>query len=408
MRLRDLAARGMIEGIIVEKELAELVQGPRRLTVYQGFDPTGPNLHVGHLVALRILRWFQLQGHRVIFLVGDFTGRIGDPTDKAATRKTMSHDEVLENARTYQKQAGLVLDFAGENPAELRFNSEWLDSMTFRELTELASHLTVQQLIERDMFQERLKKRRPIALHEFLYPMMQGYDSVAMEVDVEVGGRDQLFNMMTGRDLVRHLQERSKHVITTPLLPGLNDSKMGKTEGNTVDLTEKPAAMFHQLTQIKDSLLPLFLAVLTDASEDEIAPVKARLEAGESNLRDAREHFAGLVVGRLHGAAAARDALQEFRRVVVDQQLPTDIEVVELDGQKIPAAGIDLVSLLTAAGRASSRSDARRLVKQNAVRLNEERKTDPHELIPGGALQDALLQVGKQSVVRLALRDGSD
>ncbi|MCH7953953.1 MAG: tyrosine--tRNA ligase [Chloroflexi bacterium] len=408
MPLGDLAARGMIEGIIVEKELAELVQGGRRLTVYQGFDPTGPKLHIGHLVALRILRWFQLQGHRVIFLVGDFTGRIGDPTDKAATRKTLSEDQVLENARTYQEQAGLVLDFAGENPAELRFNSEWLDAMTFRELAEVASHLTVQQLIERDMFQERLKKQRPIALHEFLYPMMQGYDSVAMEADVEVGGRDQLFNMMTGRDLVRHLQERSKHVITTPLLPGLNDDKMGKTEGNTVDLTEKPAAMFHQLTQIRDSLLPQFLSILTDASEDEIAAVKARLEAGESNLMDAREHFAGLVVARLHGDAAASDALQEFRRVVVEQQLPSDIEVVELDSQKIPPEGIDLISLLTEAGRASSRSDARRLVKQNAVRLNDERKADPRELIPGDALRDALLQVGKQSVLRLGLRDGSD
>ena len=408
MPLGDLAARGMIEGIIVEKELAELVQGRRRLTVYQGFDPTGPKLHIGHLVALRILRWFQLQGHRVIFLVGDFTGRIGDPTDKAATRKTLSEDQVLENARTYQEQAGLVLDFAGENPAELRFNSEWLDAMTFREFAEVASHLTVQQLIERDMFQERLKTQRPIALHEFLYPMMQGYDSVAMEADVEVGGRDQLFNMMTGRDLVRHLQERSKHVITTPLLPGLNDDKMGKTEGNTVDLTEKPAAMFHQLTQIKDSLLPQFLSILTDASEDEIAAVKARLEAGESNLMDAREHFAGLVVARLHGASAASDALQEFRRVVVEQQLPSDIEVVELDGGKIPPEGIDLISLLTEAGRASSRSDARRLVKQNAVRLNDERKADPRELIAGDALRDALLQVGKQNVVRLGLRDGSD
>ncbi len=164
----------MIDGIIVEQELAELIDSGRRLTIYQGFDPTGPNLHVGHLLALRLLRWFQLRGHRVIFLIGDFTGRIGDPTDKAATRKTLSHDEVLRNARTYQEQAGLMLDFAGENPAELRFNSEWQDSLTFRDFIELASHVTVQQLIERDMFRERLRKGRPIALHEFVYPLMQG------------------------------------------------------------------------------------------------------------------------------------------------------------------------------------------------------------------------------------------
>ena len=404
--LKDLAERGMIDGIIVEQELAELIDSGRRLTIYQGFDPTGPNLHVGHLVALRLLRWFQLRGHRVIFLIGDFTGRIGDPTDKAATRKTLSHDEVMRNAQSYQEQAGLVLDFAGENPAELRFNSEWQDALTFRDFIELASHVTVQQLIERDMFQERLRKGRPIALHEFVYPLMQGYDSVAMDVDVELGGRDQLFNMMVGRDLVRHLQERSKQVITTPLLPGLNDSKMGKTEGNTVDLTDKPAAMFQKLTQIQDSLLPLFLSILTDAPEEEIDRVRGRLKEGESNLMDARERFAHQLVGRLHGEEAADVAHKEFRRVVVDQQLPSDIEEITLDALKVPQDGIDLVTLLTESGRASSRSDARRLVAQNAVRLNDERKTDPREVITADALGGALLQVGKQSVVRLTVRDG--
>ena len=396
--LKELMTRGMIEEVFVEAEFLKLVEGARPLTIYFGLDPTSPNLHLGHLVSLRILRWFQLHGHRVIFLIGDFTGRIGDPTDKSATRKTLSHDEVLNNARTYEEQAGMILDFGGDNPVEIKFNSEWLDQLTFRDIIELASKVTVQQMLERDMFRERMRQNKPVSLHEFLYPLMQGYDSVEMSVDVELGGRDQLFNMMVGRDLVRALQERSKHVITTPLLPGLDGRKMGKTEGNTVDLTAKPAAMYQKLTQIKDGLLPEFLAILSDAPDSEINEVKERLDRGETNLMDAREKFAFHVVERLHGERSAEEARAEFRRVVVQQELPSEIEVAEL---AVPAEGLDLVAILIEAGRADSRSQARRLVKQNAVRLNDERKTDSEEVFTLEQLTETLLRVGKQPILRL-------
>ena len=272
--LQTLFDRGMLDDAIVRDELFDDIANGKRLTIYQGLDPTSPNMHIGHLVGLRVLRWFQLHGHHVILLIGDFTGRIGDPSDRPEARKRLTHAQVLVNAETYAEQFSRIFDLDGENPAQIQYNSRWLDNITLAEFIEIMDKFTVQQLLERSMFQERIKKQEALYLNEMIYPILQGYDSVAMEVDAELGGSDQLFNMMRGRDLVEAYLGKTKHVLTTQLLEGLDGRKMSKTYGNTVDLTEDPVPMFFKLTLVQDSKLPRFMQVLTDRTDDEIAAVE--------------------------------------------------------------------------------------------------------------------------------------
>jgi len=227
--LSDLLRRGILDGVIVEEELQKDLDSGRRLTIYEGFDPTSTSLHIGHYLSLRVLRWFQLHGHRVIMLFGDFTARIGDPTGQSAERHQLTREEVIANSQTWLDQIAAILDLGGDNPVDIKWNGEWLGSLTLRDMIEIAANVTVQQLIERDMFQERLSQQRPLHLHETLYPLLQGYDSVAMSVDAELGGRDQMFNMMVGRDLVRNYNGKTKHVLMTPLIPGLDGRKMSKS-----------------------------------------------------------------------------------------------------------------------------------------------------------------------------------
>ena len=293
--LQTLFDRGMLDDAIVRDELFDDITNGKRLTIYQGLDPTSPNMHIGHLVGLRVLRWFQLHGHHVILLIGDFTGRIGDPSDRPETRQRLTHAQVLENAETYAEQFSRIFDLDGENPAEIKFNGHWLDNITLAQFVEIMDKFTVQQLLERSMFQQRIKSNEALYLNEMIYPILQGYDSVAMEVDAELGGTDQLFNMMRGRDLVKAYLGKTKHVLTTQLLEGLDGRKMSKTYGNTVDLTEDPVPMFFKLTLIQDSKLPRFMQVLTDRTDDEIAAVEERAKT-EHNMIDARQQFAHDIV----------------------------------------------------------------------------------------------------------------
>ena len=233
MNINEILSRGVAEVLPGKKGLADLM-AKRKIKLYQGFDPSMPSLHLGNFVGLMKLRQFQRLGHEVIFLVGDFTGMIGDPTSKLSTRPKLTREQVLENAKAWKKQASLLLHFSGENPAKMLFNSEWLDKVSFRDLIEITSNFTVQQMIERDMFQERLKADKPIHLHEFLYPVAQGYDSVAMNVDLEIGGSDQLFNMLAGRTLMKAMKNKEKFVLTTKLLVDKEGSKVGKTTGNAL------------------------------------------------------------------------------------------------------------------------------------------------------------------------------
>src|SRR5258708_32925950 len=250
----EVLTRGVAQILPTKEGLSELMS-KRKITLYQGFDPTAPSLHVGHFIGIRKLAQFQKLGHKVIFLIGDFTGIIGEPTDKSAARKRQTKEEVLENLKDYKKEVEKVIDFTGPNAAEVRFNSKWLAKLTFEDLIEISSHFTVQQMIERDMFQERIKDEKPIYLHEFFYPLMQGYDSVAMDVDLEIGGNDQMFNMLAGRTLMREFKGKEKFVLACKLLTDASGKKMGKAEGNMITLAEKPETMFGQIISWTDGMI---------------------------------------------------------------------------------------------------------------------------------------------------------
>ncbi len=395
--LSDLLRRGTLDGVIVEEELQEALDSGRRLTIYEGFDPTSTSLHIGHYLSLRVLRWFQLQGHRVIMLFGDFTARIGDPTGQSAERQQLTQDQVLANAQEWRAQISRVLDLGGDNPVEIKWNGEWLDRLTLRDMIEISANMTVQQLIERDMFQERLSQQRPLHLHETLYPLLQGYDSVAMSVDAELGGRDQMFNMMVGRDLVRNYNSKTKHVLMTPLIPGLDGRKMSKSYGNTVDLTENPVDMFFKLTQVNDELLPMFMSVLTDTPDEEIEEIRVRLSS-ESNLQDARERFAWAVTERLHGADEAQRAQTEFTRVVDEGSMRQDVEEVSL---KPSAEPLTILDVAVATGLTTSRSDARRLIQQGGLEINDQRHTEPTLQLSPEDVEGAIIKMGKRGFVRM-------
>ncbi len=395
--LSDLLRRGILDGVIVEEELQEALDSGQRLTIYEGFDPTSTSLHIGHYLSLRALRWFQLQGHRVIMLFGDFTARIGDPTGQSAERRQLTQEEVAANAQTWRDQIARVLDLGGDNPVEIKWNGEWLDALSLRDMIEISANVTVQQLIERDMFQERLSQQRPLHLHETLYPLLQGYDSVAMSVDAELGGRDQMFNMMVGRDLVRNYNGKTKHVLMTPLIPGLDGRKMSKSYGNTVDLTENPVDMFFKLTQVSDELLPMYLSALTDTPDDEIEAIRHRLSS-ESNLQDARERFASAVTERLHGADEAQRAQAEFTRVVDEGNMRQDVQEVLLKPSEEPLTILDVA---VATGLTTSRGDARRLIQQGGLEINDHRHTEPTLQLSPEDVEGAIIKMGKRGFVRM-------
>ena len=397
--LQTLFDRGMLEDAIVRDELFDDLSNGKRLTIYQGHDPTSPNMHIGHLVGLRVLRWFQLHGHHVILLIGDFTGRIGDPSDRPETRKRLTHAEVLQNAETYTGQFSRIFNLDGENPAEIRFNGHWLDNITLSQFIEIMDKFTVQQLLERSMFQERIKNHEALYLNEMIYPILQGYDSVAMEVGAELGGSDQLFNMMRGRDLVKAYLGKTKHVLTTQLLEGLDGRKMSKTYGNTVDLNEDPVPMFFKLTLVQDSKLPRFMQVLTDRTDDEIAAIEERAKT-EHNMIDARQQFAHDIVTMLHSSEAAYVAQREFEKVITDGEIPSDIKeiYVNVDAYRGPSM-VDIATLLNESSLVQSKSDARRLIDQGGIRINGVVFHDPRGTVSENQLQGAVIKIGKRGYV---------
>ena len=401
--LDDVLRRGLLESVIVKEELDRDLAAGKKLTVYQGFDPTSPNLHLGHYLSLRVLRWLQLHGHRVIFLIGDFTGRIGDPTDLTGARQPLTHEQVLDNAATYREQIAHALDLGGDNAIEVRMNGDWLDPLDLRDVIGLAANVTVQRLIERDMFQKRLSEQKPLHLHEVLYPLLQGYDSVAMGVDAELGGRDQMFNMMMGRDLVRSYLGKTKHVLMTPLVPGLDGRKMSKTFGNTVDLTDDAVQMFFKLTRVSDQMLPLFLSVFTDAPDEEVEAVEKRLTT-ESNLLDVRERFAAEVTHVFHGSEGVEQARTEFHRVVIRGESPSLVPQVQLAAELFdPNGAVSALDVVAATGLAGSRGDGRRLMLQGGFELDGEPIDDPSAMLPASRLWGATAKIGKRGFVKVMI-----
>jgi tyrosyl-tRNA synthetase len=327
---------------------------------------------------LRKLRKFQDLGSKVILLIGDFTGRIGDPTDKSAARVQLSRDEVFENASSYVEQANTILDvWSPTNPIEVRYNGEWWDKLTSRDMIELAANFTAQQMLQRDMFQRRLEENKPIGLHEFLYPLLQGYDSIALEVDAEIGGTDQTFNMLAGRTLVRVLQNREKFVLTVQLLEGPDGRKMSKSFGNVIGLTDLPYEMYGKLMSTKDELIARYFELLTDVPETELAEMARQIASSTVNPMVLKKRLAFDIVSQFHSLEAARAAQERFEREIQNREMPTELpEVV------FPRGGSwSIVDLLTELKLATSKSDAKRLVEGGSVQIDGERVTDPRALI---------------------------
>jgi len=359
-KLDEVLTKGVQDVLPTKESLRELLLN-RKITLYQGFDPTGPSLQIGHLIGVRKLAQFQELGHRVIFLIGDFTAMIGDPTDKKAVRTKLSKDDVIKNLRDYKKQVEKVLKFTGSNPAEIMFNSAWLSKLTFEQILELSSNFTVQQLLERDMFVNRLKEKKPIYLHEFMYPLMQGYDSVAMDVDMEIGGNDQLFNMLAGRILMKNLKNKEKFVLTMKLLVDPEGKKMGKSEGNAIFLSDSAHDIFGKVMTFPDPMLPLAIELLTDLPLD---------TAQKVGPMDAKKALAYEVVKQIHGEDKAQEAKSHFEKTF--QKKAPDYSL-EIKNKKTLLATIgELVG---------STSEAKRLISQGAVDVDGKTIEDgSHEL----------------------------
>lgn len=384
-KIDQVLERGVSQILPSKKKLASLMK-EKKITLYQGFDPSTSSLHLGNLIGIRKLAQFQKLGHKVIFLIGDFTGIIGDPTDKTAARKRLTRDEVLENAKDYQKQIENILNFEGENKAEVKFNSEWLSTLSFEEIVELSSHFTVQQMLERSMFEQRLKKERPIYLHEFLYPLMQGYDSVAMEVDLEIGGNDQLFNMMAGRNLMKSIEDKEKFVLTMKLLEDPSGKKMGKTKGNTVNLTDSPNDMFGKIMSLPDSFIKPGIELLTDLPVD---------TAEKKDAMEAKKTLSFNVVRQLYGEDEAKKAKEEFERTFQEGKTPTQIPEVSLSFDRAP-----IVDIMVETDLVDSKSQAKRLINQGAVKLDKKVIEDPTKEVEIDK-KGSVLRVGKTRFVKI-------
>ena len=384
--------------ILLESELVERLASGRRLRIKAGFDPTAPDLHLGHTVLINKLRQFQDLGHEVLFLIGDFTGMIGDPTGKNATRPPLTRDQVIENARTYEQQIFKILD---PEKTLVMFNSSWLGQMTAADLVMLAAKHTVARMLERDDFSKRYKNAQPIAIHEFLYPLLQGYDSVAMRADVELGGTDQKFNLLAGRELQKHYGQAPQVIITLPLLEGTDGAnKMSKSLGNYIGINEEPAQIFGKVMSISDELMWRYFELLSlERSSAEIAAMRARAARGEANPRDYKLELAQELVGRFHGPQAAAEALEDFRRRFQQGQTPESMPELSLSGAGRP---MPIPRLLKEAGLVNSTSEAIRLVRQGGVRIDGERVGDPGlEIRPG---QTHVYQVGKRKFARVTVQ----
>lgn len=382
--LKKALERGVSDILPSKSDFEDLIAN-KKITLYQGFDPTSPDLHIGHLVGARKLAHFQKLGHKVIFLIGDFTGMIGDPTDKKAARKRLTKEEAIENSKGYKDQLKNVLDFEGDNAVEIKYNSEWLSKLTMEDVIDLSSNFTVQQMLERDMFRNRLKKNKPIYLHEFLYPLMQGYDSCVMEVDLEIGGSDQLFNMLAGRALMKSLLDKDKYVLTMKLLEGDNSQKMGKTEGNTVNLSDEPKDMYGKIMSLSDEIIAPGIELLTDLP----------LEVAEEDPLQAKKKLALDVVKQVCGESAAKEAEQHFEQTIQKGKLPEEPEEIKLEEGSMP-----LFEAMAQAGLSESKSQAKRLLVQGAVEIDGEKINDPTSEVEINK-EGFIIKVGKARFAKL-------
>jgi len=389
----ELIKRGAVE-VINEQELKskleKAIANNRPLVIKAGFDPSAPDIHLGHTVLLRKMRHFQQLGHKVVFLIGDFTGRIGDPTGQSESRKRLGKEEVLENAKTYKKQVFKILD---EHKTEVRFNSEWCEPLGIEGMFELASKYTVSQLLERDDFSNRYKQGKPISILEFLYPLIQGYDSVALKADVELGGTDQKFNLLVGREIQRAYKQEPQVVVTMPLLEGTDGvNKMSKSLGNYVGINESAKDIFGKLMSISDDMMFKYYELLTDEDTNKI---RAEVKEGKLHPKLAKMNLAKMIAAFYHGETQAAAAYEEFDRVFKKKELPKDIQDYKPSKEKMP-----LYMLLVEAGCSASASAARRLIEQGGVTIDGKKITDLKHIFE---LKDEpmILKAGKLKYVKI-------
>ncbi len=385
----ELLTRGVAE-VIVEAELRRRLAEGKPLRLKQGFDPTKPDMHIGHAVGLRKLRKFQELGHQVVLIVGDWTAQIGDPSGRDETRARLTADEVRANAETYMEQFFRVID---RERTEIRWQSEWYGDFKLENALDLAGRFTLAQMLAHETFRRRYEAGMPLTILELMYPMLQAYDSVAIKADVEFGGTDQKFNILAGRELMAQLGMVPQQVFLLPLIPGTDGRKMSKTFLNTVDIRMPPAEMFGRVMSMSDDVLPLYFEVLSDAPAAELAEIRAALAAGTANPRDLKLRLAGEVVAQFHSPADARAAEEAFIRQFVKRELPAEIPEHSL------AAPVTIVELMVAAGLASSKSEARRLIDGGGVRVDGERVAGYDLVLQPGA--GAVVQVGRRKFVRV-------
>ena len=391
--------RGSAE-LLIEAELQKKMARGKPLRIKAGFDPTAPDLHLGHTVLINKMRQFQQFGHEVIFLIGDFTGLIGDPTGRNATRPRLTPEDVQNNARTYQEQIFKILD---PSRTLIEFNSKWLSNMPLPKFVEVAAQYTVARMLERDDFAKRYKSGQPISVHEFFYPLAQGYDSVALKADVEIGGTDQKFNLLVGRQLQEAYGQEPQCVLTMPLLEGLDGvNKMSKSLGNYVGITEAPGAQFGKLMSISDDLMWRYFELLSFRPLGDVAALRAAIADGR-NPRDVKFELARELVGRFHGAAAAEQAQAEFIARFSQKSLPTDLPLQILAAAD--ATGEGLVAVLKATGLAASNSEAVRKLAEGAVRIDGEKVQDRGHRLPVGS--EHILQIGARRFARVKIEKAS-
>ena len=388
----ELLKRG-ISAIYPSVEFLESkLKSGKKLTLYLGIDPTGPTLHLGHFIPIKKMAEFQKAGHQIIILIGDFTAMIGDPTDKKSTRQPLNRKQILNNLKDYKKQISTTLSFKGKNKAKIKFNSKWLGKMKFEDVLSLASNMTVQQMLERDMFKKRMEDGRPVSIHEFLYPLMQAYDSVVMDVDGEIGGNDQTFNMLCGRDLMKTLKNKEKFVITTKLLEDNQGQKMGKTEGNMVALSDSPDEMFGKIMSWSDGLIISSFELCTNVPMSEINQFTKLLEQGEINPRDLKMRLAKEIITIIHNENKAKVAEQNFIKTFQKKEVPDQIKKVK--------AGVNdlLIDVLLNNKVIQSKTEFRRLINEGAISIidKEEKITQIDELA-----RPAVYRIGKKRFIQI-------
>ncbi len=387
-KIDELLSRGVDKIYPTKEALKKVLLSGKRLKLYQGFDPTGDKLHIGHMVGLRKHRQWQDLGHEVIFLIGDGTGQAGDPTGKKKTReKFFTQSELRENSRDYLKQASKIVNFAGPNPIKILYNSEWLNKLTLVDVLNIAQNFSVQQLIERDMFQDRLKSGDSINLREFLYPLLQGYDSVAMDVDLELGGSDQTFNMLTGRTLMQNIKGKEKFVMTTPILADSNGVKIGKSEGNVIGITDKPEDLFGKIMSLgDDSIVPLF-SLLTDVTDEEIKNFDV-----SQNPLELKKKVARLIINQLYSEADSKRAQDDFENTFSKGGVPEDVLEVTASNDS------QLVDILMSQQVVISKSEFRRLVSEGAItNIDLNKKIENTEEI----VENGVYKIGKRRFLKI-------